>query len=922
MAKKPTAGGTSLVIVESPAKARTISKFLGQGYTIEASIGHIRDLPQGAKEIPEEYKKEDWAYLGVNVNHDFEPVYVIPPDKTQHVRKLKSLLKDAKELYLATDEDREGEAISWHLCEVLQPKVPVQRLVFHEITEEAIRNALNHTRQIDTHLVQAQEVRRIVDRLYGYDVSPLLWRKIRPRLSAGRVQSVAVRLIVERERQRMAFVSATFWDLLATFAKQGGESFQAEMVSVDGRRVPAGRDFDPLTGQLKDANLLLLDERQANELLERLRRADCRVANLEDKPYVTRPYPPFTTSTLQQEANRKYGFTARHTMQVAQKLYETGHITYMRTDSTTLSTLAIEAARQVVTSQYGREYLPDSPRTYQTKVKNAQEAHEAIRPAGHPFDLPESLRARLSPDELKLYDLVWKRTVASQMRDARGHRLTIAIEADGAMFEASGKTIEFAGYLRAYVEGSDDPESELADREKILPVLAVGETLQYVGMEPKSHTTQPPNRYSEAALTRALEEMGIGRPSTYASIIDTILARDYVFKIKRTNVLVPTWTAFAVSQLLETHLPELVDYQFTAEMEDELDAISRGEMNHLDYLRTFYFGDEHPGLKQLLADKVGEIDARTVCRISLGQGSGEGERAGEIFVRVGRYGPFLEQGERRASLPDQMPPDELTLATAQELLDKAQHGDEPLGICPDTHKPVFVKVGRFGPYVQRGIAEGDEKPQNASLLKGMEPEQLTLEIALKLLSLPRTLGEHPQSSEPVVAHNGRFGPYIKCGVETRSLPGGLSPLDVTLEQALELLAQPKAQRGGAGRKEPVQVFEASPVTGQPIRLMQGRYGPYVSDGETNASLPRDMNPAEVTFPFAVNLLKERAEAAPSKRTTRKKAPAKAVKKKAAKTTKKAAAKPAAKGGKAAKAKKATRKRAAPKDTPPLPPDEG
>jgi DNA topoisomerase-1 len=922
MAKKSTAGGTSLVIVESPAKARTISKFLGPGYTIEASIGHIRDLPQGAKEIPQEYKKEDWAYLGVNVNHDFEPVYVIPPDKTQHVRKLKSLLKDAKELYLATDEDREGEAISWHLCEVLQPKVPVQRLVFHEITEEAIRNALKNTRQIDNDLVRAQEVRRIVDRLYGYDVSPLLWRKIRPRLSAGRVQSVAVRLIVERERQRMAFVSATYWDLLATFAKQGGESFQAEMVSVDGRRVPAGRDFDPLTGRLKDANLLLLDERQAKELLERLRRADCRVANLEDKPYVTRPYPPFTTSTLQQEANRKYGFTARHTMQVAQKLYETGHITYMRTDSTTLSSMAIEAARQVVTSQYGREYLPDSPRTYQTKVKNAQEAHEAIRPAGHPFDFPESLRARLSPDEFKLYDLVWKRTVASQMRDARGHRLTITIEADGAMFEASGKTIEFAGYLRAYVEGSDDPESDLADREKILPVLAVGETLDYGGMEPKSHTTQPPNRYSEAALTRALEEMGIGRPSTYASIIDTILARDYVFKIKRTNVLVPTWTAFAVSQLLETHLPELVDYQFTAEMEDELDAISRGEMNYLDYLRTFYFGDEHPGLKQLLADKVGEIDARTVCRISLGQGSGEAERAGEIFVRVGRYGPFLEQGERRASLPDQMPPDELTLAAAQEMLDKAQQGEEPLGICPDTHKPVFVKIGRFGPYVQRGIGEDDEKPQNASLLKGMEPEQLTLEMALKLLSLPRTLGEHPQNGEPVVAHNGRFGPYVKCGVETRSLPGGLSPLDVTLEQALELLAQPKSQRGGAGRKEPVQVFEASPVTGQPVRLMQGRYGPYVSDGETNASLPRDMNPAEVTFPFAVNLLKERAEAGPSKRAMRKKTPAKAAKKKTAKTAKKAAAKPAAKGGKAAKAKKPARKREKPKDSSPLPPGEG
>ena len=610
MAKKSkAAGGTALVIVESPAKARTISKFLGRDYTIEASIGHIRDLPQGAKEIPEQYKKEDWAYLGVNVNHDFKPVYVIPPSKSQQVRKLKALLKDANELYLATDEDREGEAISWHLCEVLRPKVPVHRLVFHEITAEAIREALDSPRQIDENLVQAQEVRRIVDRLYGYDVSPLLWRKIRPRLSAGRVQSVAVRLIVERERQRMAFVSATFWDLLGTFANAAGQSFQAEMIALGDRHVPAGRDFDPATGRLKDPKLLLLDERQAGELLERLRAAPCRVANLEDKPYTTRPYPPFTTSTLQQEANRKYGFTARHTMQVAQSLYENGHITYMRTDSTTLASVAIEAARQLVASQYGKEYLPPAPRLYQTKVKNAQEAHEAIRPAGHPFDFPESLRGRLSPDEFKLYDLIWKRTIASQMTDARGHRVTITIEADGAVFEAVGKTIEFPGYLRAYVEGSDDPEADLADREAALPAVAVGETLHCAALEPKSHTTQPPNRYSEASLTRALEEMGIGRPSTYASIIDTILAREYVFKLKRGNVLVPTWTAFAVSHLLESHLPDLVDYQFTAEMEDELDAISRGEMNHLDYLRHVLLRQRASGAEAVAA-RQGRRDRR------------------------------------------------------------------------------------------------------------------------------------------------------------------------------------------------------------------------------------------------------------------------------------------------------------------------
>ncbi len=889
MAKKTNnGGGTALVIVESPAKARTISKFLGRDYTIEASIGHIRDLPQGAKEVPEEFKKEEWAYLGVNVQQGFEPVYVIPREKSQQVRKLKGLLKGASELYLATDEDREGEAISWHLCEVLQPKVPVRRLVFHEITKDAILEALQSPREIDGNLVRAQEVRRIVDRLYGYDVSPLLWRKIRPRLSAGRVQSVAVRLIVERERQRMAFHSATYWDLLGTFAKRSGQSFQAELVSVEGRRVPASRDFDPATGQLKDKALLLLDEQQASELLGRLQSEPARVANVEDKPYTTRPYPPFTTSTLQQEANRKYGFTARHTMQVAQSLYENGHITYMRTDSTNLASIAVEAARRLVASQYGKEYLPPSPRYYQTKVKNAQEAHEAIRPAGHEFDLPESLRNSLSPDEFRLYDLIWKRTMASQMTDARGHRVTIALEIDGAVFQASGKTIEFPGYLRAYVEGSDDPEAELADREAILPAVSVGESLDCRKLETKSHTTQPPNRYSEASLTRALEEMGIGRPSTYASIIDTILAREYVFKL-RSNVLVPTWTAFAVSQLLEEHLPDLVDYKFTAEMEDELDAISRGEMNHLDYLQMFYYGGEHQGLKQLLQDKVNEIDARDVCRISLGKPDGQ---ADEVFIRIGRYGPFIEQGDRRASLPDKMPPDEVTLQTALELLDKAGQGDEPLGICPDTHKPVYVKTGRFGPYVQRGTAEDDEKPQNASLLKGMDPSQLDLETAVRLLSLPRTLGDHPQNGEPVVAHNGRFGPYVKCGDETRSLPDGCSPLDVTLEQAMELLAQPKVRgrRGGAA-KEPVKTFEASPVTGQPVKLMQGRYGPYVSDGVTNASLPRGANVEEVTLEFALHLLAERAAAGPSKKAARRKAAPKAAKKattkKATKTTKKA-----------------------------------
>ncbi len=925
MAKKPNpSGGTPLVIVESPAKAKTIGKFLGRGYNVEASIGHIRDLPQGAKEIPEQYKKEDWAYLGVDVEHGFEPVYVIPHSKSQQVRKLKTLLKDASELYLATDEDREGEAISWHLLEVLKPKVPVHRLVFHEITEEAIHGALDNPRQIDDNLVRAQEVRRIVDRLYGYDVSPLLWRKIRPRLSAGRVQSVAVRLIVERERQRMAFHAATYWDLLGTFANAAGQSFQAALLSVDGRQIPTGRDFDAATGLLKDPKLLLLNEREAAALLERLRTAPCRVASLEDKPYTTRPYPPFTTSTLQQEGNRKYGFTARHTMQVAQSLYENGHITYMRTDSTTLASVAIDAARRLVASQYGKEYLPSSPRVYQTKVKNAQEAHEAIRPAGHNFDFPESLRSRLSPDEFRLYDLIWKRTIASQMCDARGRRLTVGVEADGAMFQAIGRTIEFPGYLRAYVEGSDDPEAGLADREAVLPAVSLGDTLKCAGLESKSHTTQPPNRYSEAALTRALEEMGIGRPSTYASIIDTILAREYVFKLSRGNVLVPTWTAFAVSQLLETHLPELVNYQFTAEMEDELDAISRGELNYRDYLQTFYFGNEHPGLKQLLKDKIDEIDAREVCRISLGKPEGEGEHAAEIFLRVGRYGPFLEQGDRRASLPDKLPPDELSLASALDMLDKAGVGDEPLGLCPDTHKPVYLKVGRFGPYVQRGTAEDDEKPQNASLLKGMTPESVDLATALQLLTLPRTLGDSPQTNEPVVAFNGRYGPYVKCGEETRSLPGELSPLDVTLEQALELLAKPKERRGGGagGRgKEPLKTFDASPVTEQPVRLLQGRYGPYVTDGVTNASLPRSATVEEVTFDFALNLLKERAAAGPSKKAARKKAAPKAAAKKTAKKTVKKTAKKTAKRKPAAK-KKAPEAESQPSADDDIPFDDG
>jgi DNA topoisomerase-1 len=886
MAKKTApANGKSLVIVESPAKARTISKYLGANYVVEASIGHVRDLPEGTKEIPAEFKGEKWAYLGVNVDQDFTPVYIVPPGKKQQVTKLKQLLKDSKDLYLATDEDREGEAISWHLHEILKPKVPVHRLVFHEITEEAIKEALLHTRDIDEGLVRAQETRRILDRLYGYEVSQLLWRKVGPKLSAGRVQSVAVRLIVERERERMAFRSATYWDLLGHFATLGNEAFNAELISVEGRGIPTGKDFDAATGRIKNPQLLLLDEAGAQQLIGRLRSAAFRVANVENRPYTTKPAPPFTTSTLQQEANRKLGFGARRTMDVAQSLYENGYITYMRTDSTNLAQVAIDAARDLVRSQYGEKFLPAEPRVYKSKVKNAQEAHEAIRPAGHPFKLPETLRGELNYDQFRLFEMIWKRTIASQMADARGNMVRVTLEGDGANFAVSGKTIEFPGFLRAYVEGSDDPEAELSDKETVLPAMQVNEKVNLRDLEAKSHTTQPPARFSEASLTKSLEEMGIGRPSTYASIIDTILARQYVFK--KGNALVPTWTAFSVSKLLEEHLPKLVDYQFTAQMEDQLDAVSRQEVEHVPYLRSFYFGDGDDGighgLKQKLEEKIKEVDARQISRFPLGAPE-TGPYTEEVVLRVGKYGPFVEQGTRKASIPQEMAPDELTLSKALELLDQAAVGEEPLGHSPEG-KPVYLKQGRFGPYVQLGTADDEEKPKNASVPKDLPLADVTLEAALKLLALPRTLGQHPENGEDVVASNGRFGPYVKCGTDTRSLPKEMPPTDVTLEQALALLAQPKAQgRGRRAAPEPIKVFEQpSPVTKQPIKLLAGRYGAYVTDGETNASLPKDITQDTVTFDDAVRLLGERAAKGPPAKKRR--APAKkaaAPKKKAAK----------------------------------------
>ncbi|MDR3109897.1 MAG: type I DNA topoisomerase [Planctomycetaceae bacterium] len=886
--------GISLVIVESPEKAKNIGGFVGKDYLVEASVGHIRDLPRSAKDIPASIKKEPWARLGVNVDNDFEPVYVISSDKTKQIKKLKDLLKQASSLYLATDEDREGEAISWHLLEVLKPTVPVHRLTFHEITKEAILDAIEHPRTIDYDLVQAQETRRIIDRLFGYEVSPLLWYKVLPKLSAGRVQSVAVRLIVDRERERRAFHNATYWDLLGRFSTQQSKNFDATLVSVGGRKIPVGKDFDANTGKLLNTQLLLMDEAEINKLRERLlqpspTKTKATVTSVDDKPYTTDPYAPFTTSTLQQEANRKLGLTARTTMGLAQRLYENGYITYMRTDSTTLSNEAINAARTWIKSQYGDEYLPPSPRDYKTDVKNAQEAHEAIRPAGRTFELPESLRNRLSYDEFRLYDMIWKRTIACQMTNARLRRTNVTLDIDDARFTVSGKTIEFAGYMRAYVEGSDDPDAELADKDIVLPPVKVGDVVACNDLEPKSHTTKPPARYTEAALTATLTKLGIGRPSTYASIIETILNRNYVFK--KGTALVPTWVAFAVCQLLEDNLTELVDYDFTAKMEDQLDSISRGEMGHLDYLKQFYFGDKNRyGLKPLLENKRDSIDAREVNQFEIGKppasdgGETNGDNSEMIVVRIGKYGPFLQQGERRTSVPPDLPPDELTVEKALEFLNAAGLGDEPLGICSSTGKPIYIKAGRFGPYVQRGTNEDGEKPQNASLLKGMLPEEVTLDIAIQLLSLPRELGE--RDGEQVLASNGPYGPYVKCGKETRSLAPGMSPLDVTYAEAVDLLAQPKFrnQRGTAKRSEPLVQFAESPVTGKPVQLLSGRYGAYLTDGQTNVTLPKDVEQSTLTEEQALQLLADKAAKGPSKRRPMKKATKKATKKAAKKTT--------------------------------------
>ena len=906
----------TLVIVESPTKAKTIEKFLGKDFLVTASYGHVRDLPNSAAEIPESVKKEKWSRLGINVERDFEPLYIIPEEKKKRVQELKKLMKEANEILLATDEDREGESISWHLLEVLKPKIPVRRLVFHEITKAAIKHSLENARDIDENLIRAQETRRIIDRLYGYSVSPLLWKKMAPRLSAGRVQSVAMRLLVERERARQAFVSASYWDLTATFSTAKKESFESEIATYDGKRVASGKDFEPTTGQLKEGlkEVVLLTEKEAKALRDSLRTETPTVQSVEEKPFTQKPYPPFTTSTLQQEASRKLRFPARHTMSVAQNLYENGFITYMRTDSTTLAAEGIAIARDLIAKDFGAEYLPDTPRSYKTKVKNAQEAHEAIRPAGEVFASVESVRKKLGPEAGKLYELIWKRTLACQMKDATGTRVSVEIGLEKACFRASGKTIKFPGFLRAYVEGSDDPEADLADREKILPPLAVGDSLNVDDLTALGHETQPPARYTEGSLIRELERLGIGRPSTWASIVGVVLNRSYAFK--KGSALVPTFLASAVTGLLEGHFSQLMDYSFTATLEDDLDAIARGEKNNQEYLNAFYLGNGHPGLKTLVAQGEEQIDPRVVCGIKIGETS-DGKT---VEVRIGRYGPFLSDGETRVSVPDEFAPDEMSLAHAVELLEVAARGPQSLGDDPESGLPIYLKAGRFGPYIQLGEQEeGGEKPKMASLLPGMAPEDVTLETAVQLLSLPKNIGTFPDNGEEIMVANGRYGPYVKAGSETRSIPtDDISVLEITLEQAITLLREPK-RRGRAAQPKNLKVVGKHPVTDKELTIKSGRYGPYVTDGEINASLPRGADPEALTIEEAVELLNVRAakiaagggkkKATSKKKTTTKKASTKkktTSKKKT--TTKKTTAKKTTSKKTASKKKVTTKKK--------------
>ncbi len=928
-----------LVIVESPAKARTIAGFLGPDYVVESSIGGIRDLPRNAADVPAAYRSEPWARLGVDVDNGFKPLYVVIAEKRAQVAKLKALVRDASEVYLATDEDREGESIAWHLLEVLAPRIPVKRMVFHEISRSAIERAVSECRELDRGLVDAQEARRILDRLYGYEVSPVLWRKVMPRLSAGRVQSVATRMVVERERERMAFRAGSWWDVVATFraaSSRAAADFDARLVALDGRRLASGRDFNEV-GVLRTDEVVALDEGAARLVAARLEGADFAVASVESKPYRRSPYPPFMTSTIQQEAGRKLRWTSHRTMQVAQRLYEAGWITYMRTDSTGLSEAALATARDQARALYGAEYVPQEPRRYERKVKNAQEAHEAIRPAGDTWRTPEQASV-LGGDERRLYELVWKRTVASQMADARGTSAQVRIfgemspvvgepaglptsgealagtvlagAARRAELTASGKVITFPGFLRAYVEGADDPEAALEDREVRLPPLVVGESLTAVALSAEGHETQPPARYTEASLIKALEDLGVGRPSTYASIIETIAERGYVWR--KGSALVPSFVAFAVVGLLERYFADLVDYGFTASMEDDLDEIAAGGTQSVPWLSRFYFGADpseknraggqgigqggdlkervrgpgcsptgpngRQGLKELVSGNLGEIDAKEVNSIPLGL-SVDGE---PVVVRVGRYGPYIQAGERRASVPDGVAPDELELSRVLELLE-APSGDRVLGTDPESGQVVMVRAGRFGPYVQigdpgvsppgrsggsdgsGGVGGGAAvavKPVTASLLRTMDPQTVSLSDALRLLSLPRLVGVDPADGSEIQALNGRYGPYVRRGTDSRSLASEDQLWTVSLDEALALFAQPRT-RGRPAAAPPLRELGLDPASGAAIVVREGRFGPYVTDGVLNASLRRGDDVEDLSLERAAELLADKRAKGPT-----------------------------------------------------------
>ena len=881
----------ALVIVESPAKAKTIAGYLGDGYVVESSIGHIRDLPSNASEVPAAYRGESWARLGIDVDNDFKPLYVVSSGKQAQIRKLKQLLKEADELYLATDEDREGEAIAWHLLEVLSPKagVDVKRMVFHEITPSAIRSAIQSPRDLDRRLVDAQEARRLLDRLYGYEVSPVLWKKVLPRLSAGRVQSVATRIVVERERERMAFTSADYWRLGAVFRFDPGDppAFAADLTAVDGAKVATGKDFTS-QGQLRSSDTVHLDEQAARDLARGLADAEISVRSVEVKPYRRRPAAPFMTSTFQQEAGRKLRLSSAMAMRAAQSLYEKGYITYMRTDSTTLSDTAMRAARDAVSERFGASFLPDKPRLYAKKVKNAQEAHEAIRPSGDRFRSPEEVRGEVPQMEARVYELIWQRTVASQMTDTVGETVHVGMGGladDGrdAAFSAAGTVITHEGFRRVYTEGTDD-EADQEDAERRMPSLAVGDRLGIDELTPTGHATQPPARFTEASLVKRLEELGVGRPSTYASIMNTIVDRGYVWK--KGTALVPSFTAFSVVGLLEQHFPNLVDYAFTARMEDDLDGIASGDREAIPWLSRFYFGpaDGVPddqsahgvakyGLRTAVSDRLGDIDARAVNSIHIGdRDTGE-----PVVVRVGRYGPYVQCGEERASVPDDLPPDELTVDRALSLI-AAPADDRTLGDDPETGLAVTVRTGRFGPYVQVGddSADGGEKPKRASLLASMQPETVTLEDALKVLSLPRVVGADPADGEEIVVQNGRYGPYISKGKENRSLDSEDQLFTVTLEQCLELLAQPRRRRGQTA-KPPLRELGPDPATDKSMVVKDGRYGPYVTDGDVNASLGKGDSVEALTVERASELLQIRRDkiaAGGGKPAARRKSPAK------------------------------------------------